>query len=105
MTSNAGASSIIEPKRLGFGADEDEKQDHERMKNSVMEEVRRIFKPEFFEPDRRETIVFRALNKDDMKHIGTLLVKELKKRCKKNELDIELTVRDSAKSFIVDQSL
>lgn len=47
MTSNAGASSIIEPKRLGFGADEDEKQDHERMKNSVMEEVRRIFKPEF----------------------------------------------------------
>ena len=47
MTSNAGASSIIEPKRLGFGAGEDEKQDHERMKNSVMEEVRRIFKPEF----------------------------------------------------------
>ena len=39
MTSNAGASSIIEPKRLGFGAGEDEKQDHERMKNSVMEEM------------------------------------------------------------------
>lgn len=42
-----------------------------------------------------ETIVFRALNKDDMKHIVTLLVKELKKRCKE-QLDIELTVRDSA---------
>ena len=102
MTSNAGASSIIEPKRLGFGAGDDEKQDHERMKNSVMEEVRRIFKPEFLNRID-ETIVFRALNKDDMKHIVTLLVKELKKRCKE-QLDIELTVRDSAKSFIVDKA-
>ena len=102
MTSNAGASSIIEPKRLGFGAGEDEKQDHERMKNGVMEEVRRIFKPEFLNRID-ETIVFRALNKDDMKHIVTLLVKELKKRCKE-QLDIELTVRDSAKSFIVDKA-
>ena len=101
MTSNAGASSIIEPKRC-FGAGEDEKQDHERMKNSVMEEVRRIFKPEFLNRID-ETIVFRALNKDDMKHIVTLLVKELKKRCKE-QLDIELTVRDSAKSFIVDKA-
>ena len=64
------------------------------MKNSVMEEVRRIFKPEFLNRID-ETIVFRALNKDDMKHIVTLLVKELKKRCKE-QLDIELTVRDSA---------
>ena len=102
MTSNAGASSIIEPKRLGFGAGEDEKQDHERMKNSVMEEVRRIFKPEFLNRID-ETIVFRALNKDDMKHIVTLLVKELKKRCKE-QLDIELTVCDSVKSFIVDKA-
>ena len=102
MTSNAGAQSIIEPKKLGFGAKEDEKQDHERMKNSVMEEVRRIFKPEFLNRID-ETIVFRALNKDDMKHIVTLLVKELKKRCKE-QLDIELTVRDSAKSFIVDKA-
>ena len=102
MTSNAGAASIIEPKRLGFGAGDDEKQDHERMKNSVMEEVRRIFKPEFLNRID-ETIVFRALNKDDMKHIVTLLVKELKKRCKE-QLDIELTVRDSVKSFIVDKA-
>ena len=72
------------------------------MKNSVMEEVRRIFKPEFLNRID-ETIVFRALNKDDMKHIVTLLVKELKKRCKE-QLDIELTVRDSAKSFIVDKA-
>ncbi len=47
MTSNAGAQSIIEPKKLGFGVHEDEKQDHERMKSNVMEEVKRLFKPEF----------------------------------------------------------
>ena len=102
IKNRAVAASIIEPKRLGFGAGDDEKQDHERMKNSVMEEVRRIFKPEFLNRID-ETIVFRALNKDDMKHIVTLLVKELQKRCKE-QLDIELTVRDSAKAFIVDKA-
>lgn len=71
MTSNAGAQSIIEPKKLGFGAKEDEKQDHERMKASVMEEVKRIFKPEFLNRID-ETIVFRALNKDDMKKSSAL---------------------------------
>ena len=76
MTSNAGAQSIIEPKKLGFGAKEDEKQDHERMKASVMEEVKRIFKPEFLNRID-ETIVFRALNKDDMKKIIGIMVRDL----------------------------
>ena len=80
MTSNAGAQSIIEPKKLGFGAKEDEKQDHERMKASVMEEVKRIFKPEFLNRID-ETIVFRALNKDDMKKIIGIMVRDLQKRC------------------------
>ena len=102
MTSNAGASSIIEPKRLGFGDMSDEKQDHELMKNSVMEEVRRIFKPEFLNRID-ETIVFRTLNKDDMKKITALLMKELVKRAKE-QLDIELLVRDSAKTYIVEKA-
>lgn len=102
MTSNAGASSIIEPKKLGFGSTEDEKQDHERMKSSVMEEVRRIFKPEFLNRID-ETIVFRTLGKDDMKHIVTILIKELSTRCKE-QLDIDLVVRDSAKAYIVDKA-
>lgn len=62
MTSNAGAQSIVEPKKLGFASSDDEKQNYERMKNSVMEEVRRIFKPEFLNRID-ETIVFRSLNK------------------------------------------
>lgn len=102
MTSNAGASSIIEPKRLGFGDMSDEKQDHELMKNNVMEEVRRIFKPEFLNRID-ETIVFRTLNKDDMKKITALLMKELVKRAD-DQLDIELTVRDSARTYIVEKA-
>lgn len=102
MTSNAGAQSIIEPKKLGFGAKEDEKQDHERMKASVMEEVKRIFKPEFLNRID-ETIVFRALNKDDMKKIIGIMVRDLQKRCKE-QLQINLVVREAAKESIVEKA-
>lgn len=102
MTSNAGAQSIIEPKKLGFGAKEDEKQDHERMKASVMEEVKRIFKPEFLNRID-ETIVFRALNKDDMKKIIGIMVRDLQKRCKE-QIQIDLVVREAAKEFIVEKA-
>jgi ATP-dependent Clp protease ATP-binding subunit ClpC len=102
MTSNAGAQSIIEPKKLGFGAKEDEKQDHERMKSGVMEEVKRIFKPEFLNRID-ETIVFRALNKDDMKQIVGIMVQQLAKRCKE-QLQIELVVREAARSLIVEKA-
>ena len=102
MTSNAGAQSIIEPKKLGFGAKEDEKQDHERMKASVMEEVKRIFKPEFLNRID-ETIVFRALNKDDMKKIIGIMVRDLQKSCKE-QLQIDLVVREAAKESIVEKA-
>ena len=102
MTSNAGAQSIIEPKKLGFGAKEDEKQDHERMKASVMEEVKRIFKPEFLNRID-ETIVFRALNKDDMKKIISIMVRDLQKRCKE-QMQIDLVVREAAKESIVEKA-
>lgn len=102
MTSNAGAQSIIEPKKLGFGVHEDEKQDHERMKNNVMEEVKRLFKPEFLNRID-ETIVFRALNKDDMKQIVTLMASGLQKRCRE-QLQIELVIRDAAKAYIVEKA-
>lgn len=102
MTSNAGAQSIIEPKKLGFGAKEDEKQDHERMKAGVMEEVKRIFKPEFLNRID-ETIVFRALNKDDMKKIIGIMVRDLQKRCKE-QIQIDLVVREAAKESIVEKA-
>lgn len=102
MTSNAGAQAIVEPKKLGFASSNDEKQTYDRMKNSVMEEVRRIFKPEFLNRID-ETIVFRSLNKEDMKQIVTLMLKELSERCK-NQLGITLTVRDTVKTYIVEKA-
>lgn len=102
MTSNAGAQAIVEPKKLGFASNHDEKQDYERMKGGVMEEVRRIFKPEFLNRID-ETIVFRSLNKDDMKQIVGLMLKELAERCE-NQLGIKLVVRDAAKNYIVEKA-
>ena len=72
------------------------------MKNGVMEEVKRIFKPEFLNRID-DTIVFRTLNKDDMKKIVTLMTKSLVKRAK-DQLNITLTIRDSVKKYIVEKA-
>ncbi len=100
MTSNAGAQSIIEPKALGFASVEDAKHNYDRMKDSVMEEVRRIFKPEFLNRID-ETIVFHALTKEDMKKIVGLMAKTLVTRCKK-QMGIELRITGNVKAYIVD---
>ena len=102
MTSNAGAQAIVSPKKLGFGMGEDEKQNYERMKQGVMEEVKRIFKPEFLNRID-DTIVFRALDKEDMKKIVALLSKTLVMRCKE-QMDITLSIKDSVKAYIVDSA-
>ncbi len=102
MTSNAGASSIVSPKRLGFASVDDEKQNYKAMKSSVMEEVKRMFKPEFLNRID-EIIVFHALNKEQMKKIVSILFKELSGRCER-QLGIHLKVRDSVKMHIVETS-
>ena len=101
MTSNAGAKSIIEPKKLGFTFNDDEASDYKRMKSNVMNEVKQIFKPEFLNRID-ETIVFHALTKEHMKKIVTLMCKELSERVKK-QLDIKLTIRSSVKDLIVEK--
>ncbi len=102
MTSNAGAQAIISPKKLGFGVSEDEKQNYEHMKDGVMEEVKRIFKPEFLNRID-ETVVFRSLDKNDMKKIVTLLSKNLVERCSK-QMGITLSIKDSVKNYIVESA-
>ena len=101
MTSNAGAKAIVEPKKLGFGAKEDAAEDYKKMKTNVMEEVKRLFRPEFLNRID-ETIVFHALNEEHMKQIVGLMCNELIERVK-NQLDIKLIVRDSVKKFIVEK--
>jgi len=101
MTSNAGAKAITEPKKLGFAAKEDVEGDYKKMKSNVMEEVKRLFRPEFLNRID-ETIVFHALNGEHMKKIVGLMCTELVNRAKK-QLDIKLTIRDSVKKYIVEK--
>ena len=101
MTSNAGASRIIEPKKLGFGSVSTEEQDYQYMKDGVMEEVRRIFKPEFLNRID-ETIVFHALTKDDMGAIVDIMMKSLGERTK-SQMGISLVLEESGKSFLIDK--
>lgn len=102
MTSNAGASRIVAPKNLGFSTEKDAKADHEKMKSGVMEEVKRLFKPEFLNRID-ETIVFHSLEKDDIKKIVRLMLKQLGKRVKEQML-LELQVEDEVVDYIAEES-
>ncbi len=101
MTSNAGAQRIVDPKKLGFSNVENAESEHKDMKNNVMEEVKRMFKPEFLNRID-DIIVFRALSKDDVKGIAALMLKELKNRLAK-QMDITLTYGDTVKNFIFEK--
>ena len=100
MTSNAGAQSIIDPKKLGFNAKEDATGDYKRMKSNVMNEVKLIFRPEFLNRID-EILVFHPLNQEEMKKIVGMLCRDLIRRAKE-QLDIRLTIRDSVKKHIVE---
>ena len=100
MTSNAGAGRIMEPKNLGFGAKSDAERDYKRMKDNVMDEVKKMFKPEFINRID-EIMVFHPLTKEEMKEIVTLLASNLAKRCKE-QMDITLTLTPSVKQYVVD---
>lgn len=100
MTSNAGAQSIIDPKKLGFNTREDAAGDYKRMKSNVMNEVKLIFRPEFLNRID-EILVFHPLSQEEMKKIVGMMCKDLVKRAKE-QLDISLTIRDSVKKHIVE---
>ncbi len=99
MTSNAGANRIIDPKNLGFMTKKDEQADYNKMKSNVMEEVKRLFKPEFINRID-EIMVFHPLGEAEMKQIITLLSKSLCDRCKK-QMDIDLTFTPALKEYLV----
>ena len=100
MTSNAGAQTIIDPKKLGFNVKEDAAGDYKRMKGNVMKEIRLIFRPEFLNRID-EILVFHPLNNEQMKQIVGMLCKEFMKRAE-DQLGITLTIRDSVKKHIVE---
>lgn len=101
MTSNVGAKRIVEPKNLGFSSRTSREQDYETMKKNVMEEVKKLFKPEFINRVD-EIMVFHQLDKDNMKDIVTLLSENLIKRSKK-QMDITLKITPALKSHLVEK--
>ena len=101
MTSNLGAESIVQPKNLGFGSKSDEKQDYERMKEKVLEAVRKTFKPEFLNRID-EILVFHPLTKENMGDIVEIMLRELKKRAQ-TQLGLTLRFTPSAKAFLIEK--
>ena len=101
MTSNVGAENIISPKRLGFASNDDAKERYRFMKERVMEEVKRMFKPEFLNRID-EIIVFHQLSQDHMKEIVDIMLKGICRRTLA-QMNLKLTVDDSAKAFLVEK--
>ena len=94
MTSNAGAQRIIEPKHLGFGVQEDAEADYHKMKDGVMEEVKKIFKPEFINRID-EILVFHTLTQENIRQIVKIMLNTLNKRTKA-QMNLSLEVTEEA---------
>ena len=101
MTSNAGAQRIVDPKNLGFAAEKNEARDYEKMKSSVLEEIKHSFKPEFLNRID-DIIVFHQLNDENMRSIVTLLATGLCKRCRE-QMGITLTVSPALKEHLAEK--
>jgi ATP-dependent Clp protease ATP-binding subunit ClpC len=99
MTSNAGADLIRRQTTMGFGAPRDS-QDYETMRDKILEETKRVFKPEFLNR-LDEIIVFRTLSKPDLLKIVDLEVDKVKRRLKLKE--IEIVLDEPAHEFVINK--
>ncbi len=101
MTSNAGAENIMSPKRLGFSSQADEASDYRFMKERVMDEVKRMFKPEFINRID-EIMVFHPLNKENIREIAGVMLKSIVSRTRE-QVGISLTVEESALEYLAEK--
>ena len=91
MTSNVGASMITTTSKLGFSTSDDESKDkYEKLKETVSEEMKKAFRPEFLNRID-ETIVFAHLKQEEIRQIVDLMLKDLFKRLAERELSVEVT--------------
>ena len=98
MTSNAGAENIISPKHMGFAAAADEKADYNFMKGRVMDELKRLFRPEFLNRID-ETIVFHPLTKENIRQISHIMLSAISRRTKE-QLDMTLVFDEKAVDWL-----
>ncbi|MBA3551749.1 MAG: ATP-dependent Clp protease ATP-binding subunit [Actinobacteria bacterium] len=100
MTSNLGTRDIQKGPGIGFAMAGDETVTYERMKEKVMEELKRSFRPEFLNRID-EVIVFHSLSREDVKSIVDLMMKRVREQLKAKDVEIELT--DGAKSLLAEK--
>ena len=101
MTSNAGAENIVAPKSLGFTSETSEEKEHEDMKSKVMEEVKRIFRPEFINRID-DIIVFHMLKKEQIGQIVDIMMRTVNNRIME-QMSLSVELDDEAKAYIVDK--
>ena len=101
MTSNIGARSIVAPSRLGFPLETTEKARYEDMRRQVMEEVKRLFRPEFLNRVD-EILVFHALNREHIEQIVEILFAQMAERMEK-AVGVPVCMTEKAKNWIVNQ--
>ena len=102
MTSNVGAEQIVSPKKLGFDSSADQRdRDYTYMKTKVLEELKRLFKPEFLNRID-EIIVFRPISKENMAQILEIMLKNLYQRAK-GEMNLGISLDKKAKSFLIEK--
>ncbi len=101
MTSNAGAQNIVAPKNLGFNVSSDPESNYNNMKTKVMDEVKRIFKPEFLNRID-EMIVFHMLGRKEMLQIVNIMLAVINKRLKE-QMGLSVIPDDAAKEYIVSE--
>lgn len=100
MTSNVGAESARHAKKVGFTSGEDRDMNYEKMKETMLEQMKHTFRPEFLNRID-EIIVFQSLTEEELKQIVDLLMKELKTRITENGFELE--VSEAAKELILKQ--
>ena len=99
MTSNVGADFIEKQSQLGFKTEDNEKANYDKMKDNVMSQLRKTFRPEFLNR-LDEIIVFHSLNKEHIKKIVDLMLDDLRDRL--NEKEIELEMTEAAKTKLAE---
>ena len=103
MTSNIGAHTIKKQKNIGFSiANNQEKNAYEKMKENILDELKKNLKPEFLNRID-EVIIFHELDEESLLKIVEIMIKGLKKRLKNK--DIELDFTDSSKKFIIKEGI
>ncbi len=100
MTSNVGAEILQRNTSMGFGIEKNNDSEYEKIREKILDETKRVFKPEFLNR-LNDLVIFKSLGRDDMKEIVELELRNLSDRLKDKEFSF--TITDSAKSFLIEK--